>query len=312
MVRRQLTVGSEPSAVGSWQLAINSLQTAHCKLPTVYCLLLTANCLLISACFQPETACLDIEATNFDIAADEDCGDDDSVNGCPCTYPDFSFGSINYLVDKSTYSDDGIYLVDSQYIQIANIQFYLSDFRVRRITGEWISVEDTIGLTVLTANGLKDTILTDDFILLNNQRSIELGSIKQSGAFDSLRFVVGINELANTVDPDSVSVSNHPLAESEMHLGNTNDGYIFNQLVIQRDTMMDTSPITLNISGNGQLVTIQKLISAKSTIGRDFSLGTLTINHAKWFDGIKFVTDTDAVMIEKIVANTPNVFSITN
>ena len=51
----------------------------------------------------------------------------------------------------------------------------------------------------------------------------------------------------------------------------------------------------------------------ETPIGSDFSIGTLTINHAKWFDGIKFATINDTTMVvENIVANTPKVFSISN
>lgn len=294
--------------------------TAYCRcllpLPTAtataYCLLLL---LTTTGCFQPEGGCLDIEATNFNIAADEPCDADNSVSGCPCTYPNFSLNT-DYLFDKIDYEADAIYVVEGQFIRIDNIQFYLSNFQFRRTSGEWTAVEDTISLGVLNVEGALETqILTDDFVLVERQSRIEIGAIKESGSFDSLRFTVGVDGLANTVIPDSISNTRHPLAESDMHLGNRNDGYIFNQIILYRDTLSDTDPTILNISKNienGQLVTVKKSISVKSTIGTNFSLGTLTVNHAKWFDGIKFVTDTDAVMIEKIVANTPNVFSITN
>ncbi|MEM1120995.1 MAG: MbnP family protein [Bacteroidota bacterium] len=257
---------------------------------------------------------MDIEATNFDITADEPCGDDDSANGCPCTYPIFSFRT-DYLFDKVAYTDGGRYQVDGQLIQIDDIQLYLSNFAFRYTSGEWTQVTDTIGVAIQNEAGLKDTILTDDFVLINQQSSFDVGAIQRSGTFDSLRFLVGIMHPANTVNPDSVSRSRHPLTETEMHTGDVGTGYIFSRFVFRKDTLENTVATTLTVSqhiGSGKIVPIQMPISTKSSIESKFFVGTLTINHAKWFDGIKFVTDSDEAMIEKLVANTPTVFSIVN
>ena len=294
--------------MGSRQYSVGSIQLA----------VFIVICLSFVACFQPESGCLDIEATNFELTADEPCDSDNTATSCPCTYPVLSFDTMSYVVEKSTYQPNTFYRINSQYIQIQSIQFYLSGFQFRSTSGEWIGVADTISLFVLNEdNQLETQLLTDDFLLVNQERSIDMGAIRQHGTFDSLRFVLGIEAPANSANPDSINRTSHSLLESEMHTGNQETGYIFNQLTLSRDTLPETTPITLNITaadfaGQLDLMEFKMPFSYETPIGKDFSLGTLQVDHAKWFDGINFVVDTEAIMIEKIVANTPKVFSVSN
>ena len=300
--------------VASCQLPVRSLLVKYKFKLLVFGLFLS----LFSGCFQPESGCLDVEAKNFELTADEPCDSDNSATSCPCTYPILSFDTMNYVVEKFTYQPDDFYLVDAQYIRIQSIQFYLSGFQFRRTSGEWVSVEDTISLVVLNAeNQLETQLLTDDFLLINQQRSIDMGAITEHGTFDSLRFVLGIEAPANSAAPDSITNTSHPLAEEEMHTGNQTTGYIFNQLIFHRDTFAETATTILNITAadftnQSDLMELKMPFSYETPIGTDFSLGTLQVDHGKWFDGINFVVDTEAIMIEKIVANTPKVFSVSN
>ncbi len=299
-MRKNNGMDSQQSAVGSQQLAV-----------------LVIVCILFTACFQPESGCLDVEATNFELAADEPCDSDNSATSCPCTYPILSFDTMSYVVEKSDYQPNTFYRINSQFIQIQSIQFYLSGFQFRRTSGEWVGVADTISLAVLNEdNQLETQVFADDFVLVNQQPSIDMGAIKQHGTFDSLRFVLGIEAPANSTDPDSINRTSHALLESDLHTGDQATGYIFNQLIFFRDTLSSTA-ITLNITaadfaGQLDLMELKMPFSYETPIGKDFSLGTLQVDHAKWFDGINFVVDTEAIMIEKIVANTPNVFSVSN
>lgn len=276
------------------------------------------TCLFFSGCFQPESGCLDIEATNFELEADEPCDNDNSAASCPCTYPVLSFDMVNYVVEKFDYEPGAVYLIDGQYIRIQNIQFYLSGFQFRNTSGEWISVEDTISLVVLNENNqIQTQLLTDDFLLIDQQSSIDMGAISQHDTFDSLRFVLGLENPANSAAPDSITNTQHPLADTDMHTGSPETGYIFNQLIFHRDTFAETGITTLNITAADfanrlNLMEFKMPFSYETPIGTDFSLGTLQVNHGKWFDGINFVVDTELIMTEKIVANTPKVFSVTN
>ncbi len=274
-------------------------------------------CCCLTACFPPETGCLNIEATNFTLSADNDCGDNDSETNCPCVFPELSL-AVDFVFDTLPYTQNGYYMIDSQLLQIRSIRFYMSGFQLRFADGDWLTVEDTISLVVLQnieTLDLETDLFTDDFQLINRQRRITLGQVAGSGILDSIRFVVGIEGQANTAAPDSISNTQHPLAESSLHTGSQVDGYIFNQISLARKSFNNAQAKILNISQNverGEFVEVKLPISVETLIGTNFSLGTLTINQAKWFDGIKFATDSDAVMVEKIVANTPNVFSITN
>jgi len=95
-----------------------------------------------------------------------------------------------------------------------------------------------------------------------------------------------------------------------MYTGDQGEGYIFNQITLFRDTTTE-NPIILNISGNENLVEIKAPFSYNSTMGENFSLGTLDVDYGKWFHGINFV-GSEQDMINQIVKNTPEVFSVSN
>jgi len=269
-------------------------------------------CLNLPACFQPETGCLDIEAKNFNLSADEACGSKDTGNGCPCTYPVLSFGTVEYIYARQDYTPGAVYQTGAQFIRINSIKFFLSGFRFIRADGESLEVADTISLSILNEAGLSElSVLKDDFILVDQQKSTQVGAIRQSGQFDSIRFVVGIEGPAFSADPLLVNSRSHPLADESMHSGDQNQGYFFNQIVLEKDTLSEVETI-INIEGTSRLVEIKLPFSYKTTTGKDFSLGTLQIDHAKWLDGINFAADTDVLMMEKIIANTPSVFSLKN
>lgn len=284
------------------------------KTPNLKHYLIFISCLFlftcVTACFEPETGCLDIEAKNFDPTADEMCGEDDRQGNCPCTYPVLSIDTIDYLFAKADFAPNTIYQLEEQFIIIDQIRFFLSGFQFIRNNSDQVIVADTISLIVTNDEGQQETsIVTDDYILVEQQSSIDIGAVQESGQFDSLRFVVGIEGNVNTTDPVSVNNSQHPLADASMHFGNTTDGYIFNQIIIQTDTFSQVQT-TINIGTATNLVEIKLPFSYESPIGSDFSLGTLHIDHSKWFDGINFVADNEADIIDKIITNTPTVFSI--
>lgn len=276
-------------------------------------------CCLLTSCFQPETGCLDIEASNFELSADEPCGTDDNSGSCPCTYPNISIGILDQDFAKQNFVRGDIYQVEGGYIRIKSLKFYLSEFRFIRSDGEYIGVEDTITLTTFAD---ESALFKDDFLLISQQTNASIGMIKQSAIYDSIRFLVGISPAANTADPTTIRSSNHPLADDDMHFGTQDEGYIFNRIVLTKDTITDlrdtipTEDIIFEIGGNDKLVEIKLPVSYKNTSGKSFSVGTLRIDHAKWFDGINFAADLDALMREEtistIVLNTAKVFSFSN
>lgn len=276
-------------------------------------------CYLLTSCFQPETGCLDIEASNFDLSADEQCGADDDSGSCPCTYPTISIGTVDQDFAKQAFKRESIYQVEGGYVRIKSLKFYLSEFRFIRSDGEYIGVEDTITLT--TFNDDSD-LFEDNFLLISQQTNVSIGMVKQSATYDSIRFLVGISSTANTANPTTIRSSNHPLADDEMHFGTQEEGYIFNKIVLTKDTITDlrdtipTEDIIFEIGGNDKLVEVKLPISYENTSGKSFSIGTLRIDHAKWFDGINFAADSDALMTEETIStialNTDKVFSFSN
>ncbi|MEM6319035.1 MAG: MbnP family protein [Bacteroidota bacterium] len=275
-----------------------------------YWLLTAVTCYAVMACYQPEVGCLDIEATNFSAGADEACGADDTSGDCPCDYPVLSFDTVDYVFAELDYSTSETYEVSGQTLQLNRVNFYLSGFQFTSLEGTRVGVDDTLSLVIVENNEVVTQIFPDDFVLVNGQRSVDIGAFKQSTAYDSIRFVVGIEDLANRADPESIADVAHPLARESMHTGSQETGYIFNQITFQTDTASQAK--TLNVIGTEHLVEVNLPFSVKTPRGRDFSLGTLHIDYAEWFAGINFVTDSNEVMIEKIVSNTANAFSVSN
>ena len=261
---------------------------------------------LCTACFQPEEGCLDIEATNFELSADRDCPEGDQ---CACKYPSATL-QFEYIFDKSSYLANGIYQNNiGQYFRIQDIQFYISDIQLVRADDLLVPILDTITLTVLNAEAQQEKIVAiDDFQLIRQQSSATLGSIDKSGIFKALQFSVGVKTPENTTTPDDLTSSSHPLAIDSMYT--STNGYIFNRIVIDRDTNLQETTILQVTKKEGIAKIVLPLSSKEKLSGQAFSLGTLKINHAKWFDGINFVENTNEEMTQKIVTNTTNVFSL--
>lgn len=280
------------------------------KKTSIYKLLIYIICLCsFSSCFQPEEGCLDIEATNFVLAADRNCSKDATAS-CFCKYPKVSL-QIEQVFDKSVFSTNQIYRTTAgDYIQIPNIQFYISDIQLILEDGQIATTLDTITLTLTDNDQLQNKLSFDDFFLIQpqTQQINSLITTNLSGTFSRLQFSVGIKSPENTTTPNQVKRISHPLAIDSLYVENL--GYIYNELTIQPDTSL-TEVIVVQLT---HMDGLQKVILDISPItkqpGKEISIQTLQINHAKWFDGINFVTNSQEEIRRKIVTNTTKVFSI--
>jgi len=134
------------------------------------------------SCYTRKEACLDLLASNYDVSADDACPD------C-CTFPKLRL-EIAHLVKDSVYSVDSIYTNDlNQAFKILDVRYYVSAFELyNQLTGkkvilEQIKYQDS---TIVIPNDIK--------IYRSVDGSIEIGSLKGYGTFDSLTFYLGLKD----------------------------------------------------------------------------------------------------------------------
>jgi len=263
--------------------------------------------LSISNCKQKVEGCLDIEATNFAFSADESCPDD-----C-CTYPNLTF-EIAFRWDTLSLIYGNPYnLVDSTtVIKIMKTKFYISDISLTN-DNDSLMVLDRIELMVNDGSSGYETFV-DDFTLMSRDFTsfnYEIGEIRGLGSFDSLRFFVGLSDLANKVEPSSAP-DGHPLSIQGDSMWSVEDAYVFNKLIMLPDTMTmpPTDTLTFNITDiAGDRVEVVLPFKYELEVGTDIQV-RIIVDYFKWFQGIDFEDIPTEVVINNIVDNTIKAFSI--
>jgi MbnP len=260
--------------------------------------------LSISNCKEKIEGCLDIEADNFSVSADLPCPDN-----C-CTYPRLSF-EIAFRWDSIPLGYNQPYNMSfDTVIKITKTKFYISNIRLTN-DAESFKVLDQVELSVNDDN-LTGAIFTDDFSLVSRDFTsfdYDIGEIRGSGTFDTLRFFVGLDELANKVEPTSAP-DGHPLSIQADSMWNVENAYIFNKLIVIPDTISDppTEPLQFNITGSGNLKEIVLPFRVDLEVGTNLKV-PIIVDYFKWFQGINFEVDS-AMVVQKIVNNTSKAFFI--
>jgi len=272
--------------------------------------------LLLPACYEPIEGCLDAQATNFDLDADQAC------SGC-CEYPAFQLSlqhRIGLVGLESRFSTDSVYYDGSgQPFRFNNIRFYLSNLRLVRADGSEAPVSDTIELDLYDLSGTPRKATVEDNYLLANpafEQTYTIGAFRESGSnFVKIRFAVGVEGIANEAIPDSLP-DDYPLGRIEEALDlhfNRDSGYVFSHIELFRDTTAaDTIPVILRIGTTPYLRVVELLLPPGGyTPTEGFnSLLTLRVNYVEWFQSLNIRQDSPAQMIEKIVQNLANSFSV--
>ena len=260
----------------------------------------------LPACFEPQEGCRDIAATNFDASADKDC-----EKPC-CTYPKLRLGVAQHY-DTLTYIENQRYPTANGHVFILrNVSFYLSDFQVFQ-QGEAYTVSDTVGLYTFSTFG-SDTlreIFTDDFVLVRRAPLInEVGSFRDDGEFESIRFRLGLNDEAQRVVP-SRAPAGHPLRTQPDSLWHGRSaGFVFMQIVVTRDTLQGTpnDTISLKKADIGSLI-FNATGPFKHETGYDFDL-ILDVDHNKLLNGIDWTTGDISAWKSHILSNLTQAFSV--
>lgn len=262
--------------------------------------------LVVSGCKEKVEGCLDIEARNFDFSADRPCPDD-----C-CEYPQMIF-DIAFRWDTLTFRYNEPYnLTDDKVMKFLKSKFYISDINLTGESGSF-TVADRIDLDV--NDGSTDPVtFVDDFTLMSRDFlsfSYEIGEIQSLGTFDTLRFTVGLSEVANQIEPTSAPAG-HPLAIQPDSMWSVENNYVFNKLVVIPDTLVDPpdTPDTLayDVVGDANRVKIALPFAVNIETGRDLTI-PLEIDYKKWLEGVDFES-APTLVIEKFIQNTQQAFSI--
>lgn len=273
--------------------------------------------LLLPACYEPKEGCLDAQATNFDLEADEACAD------C-CEYPTFQLALQHRIVligqAERRFSTDSVYYDGTgQPFRFQNIRFYLSNLHLVRADGSEAPVSNNIELDLYDPAGApRKATVEDNFLLANPafEQTYTIGPFRQSGNnFVKVRFAIGIEGIANEAIPDSLP-DDYPLGRIEEALDlhfNPDSGYVFSHIEVLRDTTAaDTIPVVLRTGTTPYLRVVElSLPSGGFTPSDGFNTRlTLRVNYVEWFQSLNIRQDTPAQMIEKIVENLANSFSV--
>lgn len=259
---------------------------------------------LLGGCYEPKIGCLDLLATNYDTTADENCCHNET--DCCCTYPKLKI-KVKHKIDTLNLVLGDFYTNElGQEYAVTDWQFYLSNFHLASST-DTLLVADTI--TILDESG-NDITIEDNFQIINRSFDYTIGTINRIGDFDKIIFNIGIPEPVNKTDPESIS-SSHPLSiqSNPMHWSR-DSGYIFNKVIFLRDTFSSTLPDTIEIGLPENLVTVELDFSTDILEGFDFTVSTLLIDYAIWYNGIDFELDSKEMIATKIIENTTEAFSI--
>lgn len=252
---------------------------------------------LLAACFEPREGCLDIEATNFDAAADENC--------C-CIYPALRL-TLLPRYDTLVWKPDTAYeYAPGRWFRIKQAVFYLSDFQVLQ-SGTPISVSDTLGLSVFgPSNDTLREVFTNDFQLVRRTTlNYAVGTFRPAGAFESVRFRLGLPDAAQRVVPE-LAPDGHPLRPQGEGLWLGKDtGFVALQLIITRDSVETTVPDTLIFSRpDFSSLVIQSDGVFLHESGYNFPMQLIT-DFREMFRDVDLTTGDISAWKARIVANLP-------
>lgn len=264
--------------------------------PITNYLLLITYCLCLNACQETTKGCLDVRATNFDVTVTQACEDN-----C-CIYPYLTL-QADYFYDTTKFSFNKKYKIDgvADSIEFLSFQFYLSDFQVVTSDNKTATVIDSI---LIARNS--DTIKTlSNYALVgkNNGFEFKIGKFDKPTKYAKVKFQVGLDNIANQAIPSKMPTGTPLSTQSDSMYLKAQNTYIFNKIVYKIKSKPDT--VRLFITTATPLVFTKNV---SFTEGFDAKI-PLKIDYKRFITDINF-TETQNVIRQKIVTNTPSAFFI--
>ena len=267
--------------------------------------------LSLSACYEEREGCLDIEATNYDFSADVNVTDD-------CQYPSLRL-VINHRYSINTDSTVAFRLQDSVYLDqngnpftVDDLRFYISNLQLVKSDGTIFGVEEDLTIyTTETGDTLQQDI-EDNFAIASPafSQTYTIGTLRESFTLSTIKFTVGVESPANEADA-GLMPSSHPLSLQDSSLYFSADsGYVFNYISLFRDTTAtDTIPEIIRIGTSSNLAFFAFDTQSIKNNGVDFTI-TLQVDYKKWFETINVTSDSNEMLIEKIVSSLAESFTL--
>ncbi len=258
--------------------------------------------LTISNCKEKEEGCLDIEATNFAFSADIPCPD-----AC-CEYPQLTF-EISFRWDSLSLVYGKKYNITfDTVIKVTKTKFYISDISFTN-GAESLKIRDLIELDV-NGSSTNPTTFVDDFTLVSRDFtsfSYPIGEIRGAGSFDTIRFSIGLDNIANKIEPNSAP-DRHPLSIQADSMWSVENAYVFNKLYVTTEAIPMVKRLEFEVTADNYKVEIALPFNVNLAIGTNLTV-PIKVDYFKWFEGINFVGDSTEV-VDDFVRNTSNAFSI--
>ena len=269
--------------------------------------------LFIFGCYEAQEGCLDVEAVNYDFSADKDVRED-------CEYPLLRLAfDHRYTTPDTVYTfrlDDSTYLDQAgNPFKVEDLRFYISNVHLIGTNGQEYGVEDELSVYIPQSPGsdsLLEVIIEDNYAITSPSisQTYSIGTLRETFDVASMRFAIGVEGTANEGDPTTLATS-HPLNVRDSSLWFSQDsGYVFNYISVFRDTTAaDTIPEVLRIGTTPYLQTVELPLGVEKRNGLHYFV-RIQIDYQRWFEDINIKEDDKSTLIEKIVTNLPQSFSV--
>jgi hypothetical protein len=250
----------------------------------IYFICSAVSVLLLSACYGPKGGCLDPNAVNFDVSADKDSN---------CIYPSLIL-SIAHLYDTNGLKIDSLYTNQlGQKYRFKEVSFYLSNFKIVSGLQEY-TTQDTFHAYKRISPSANDSTfispLSDIGLVRRSVVSLNLGTFREIGNFDGLKFDFGLNAELRTILPGSVRLGSPLRPQNEMLYDSAAHEHRFGRFVIERidglsgGSMLDTVYLRGAEYALGENIYTQN-VPLKQEAGYNFQV-KLSIDYSKWLSQI--------------------------
>jgi hypothetical protein len=255
--------------------------------------------LLLAGCYEPKEGCLDISAANFAPDADVACPDD-----C-CVYPSlrlrflhqsvYADTTFNFQLRDSVYTDPA----GSRY-RVLDTRFFLSDVRLVRADGSEIPLSNRIEVQVFRPGGNLETDSITNDILLVSPALITLnnvGTLRAAGTFTALRFRIGLDDVAATVDPESLPAG-HPMRPGASGMEwNMSEGFVFQQArFVTEAAPNDTITVTARMPAQRQEIELPANVNLPEGYHLEMDI---RLDYLGWLRDISPATQTPETLLQK-------------
>jgi len=206
-------------------------------------------------------------------------------------------------------TDGDVYTIDGLAYQFSRIRLYISDIHLIRDDGTILELNETLQLTFSEGGEAVTQRIEDNFALIEAgsfQRQVP-GTYQVNGSFTSLAFTVGVSLPASTASPNQFP-DNHPLGTQSPSMYTADSGYI-HSLITFNPASGDSTAQTWEVFGADRVRDVSLPVVFTLDPGFHTEL-SLAIDYRSWFEEINLTALPNAAVLDQIVSNQANSFSL--